>query len=358
LEYINHFKEPKDDVERSYNQYRCLMKLYGKVYSVLINIASAPLAWYYYLFIKTTEEQKSQDEELAIFLRDGKPCNILPDEVIRKYKFINADPETGSELSAKDRKYIRGIIKRYPFAWHFVLKVILKIALYRYLINRYSPVSIIVCNEYSFTSSVLTDYCHKNNTVHIDVMHGEKLLYMRDSFFHFDECHVWNEGYKELFGLMRAEKTQFHVSIPGSLRFESQNSIEKSVDYTYYLAAEDEDTLRRISDAMKRLRIREKVVAIRPHPRYSKMDIIKDIFSDFEIEDCNEISIEKSVLRSRNAVSLYSTVLNQAFHNGVNVIIDDVSNNEYYRKLAKLRYVMLAEKHILLSELISEEAAK
>ena len=353
LKYIDHFKVPKDDIERSYFQYRCVMKLYGKASWIFLSLASAPIAWYYLLSIKRVKKDVRERANLATFLRDGKPENILPKAVRNRFDRVITELNTSNALTKEDKAYIRRIIKRYPFAWHFILKVVLKIALYRYLINQYNPSAIIVCNEYSFTSSVLTDYCHNNKVRHIDVMHGEKLLYMRDSFFHFDECHVWNEGYKTLFKRLRAEETQYQISIPDSLLFKNNTHIEKVLDYTYYLAAEDDETLERIADSLKKLREKGNSIAIRPHPRYSKMESIEKIFSGFEVENYKKISIEESVLRSRNAISLYSTVLNQAFHNGVNVVIDDVSNYKYFKKLEKLQYVMLSEKHTLLSELIS-----
>ena len=53
------------------------------------------------------------------------------------------------------------------------------------------------------------------------------------------------------------------------------------------------------------------------------------------------MSIEKSILRTKNAISLYSTVLHQAAYNNVNVIIDDVTNRDRFLKLKELEYIFV-----------------
>lgn len=94
-------------------------------------------------------------------------------------------------------------------------------------------------------------------------------------------------------------------------------------------------------------------VSIRPHPRYSDIKKIRNLCSDkIEIEDGKQFTIEESVLRTKYAVSRYSTVLNQAFHNGTGIIIDDVADSDSFKKLVELKYVMLAIEHKLLSEVL------
>ena len=106
LEYVNHFSNPKDDIERSYYQYRCVMKLYGKMSWIILNIASAPLTWYYLLMIKKVSKDKYSKKHTAVFLRDGKPENILPVDLREKYEGIESEPSTENELSKEDKKYI------------------------------------------------------------------------------------------------------------------------------------------------------------------------------------------------------------------------------------------------------------
>ena len=95
------------------------------------------------------------------------------------------------------------------------------------------------------------------------------------------------------------------------------------------------------------------VVAVRPHPRYTPPEA-RECFRDFLWEDPS-IGIEQSILRTGCAVSLYSTVLLQAYVNGVEVVIDDLTSPERFAQLQTLHYIMLDKPHRLLSKLVHEE---
>lgn len=235
----------------------------------------------------------------------------------------------------------------------FLLKILIKVRLYDYVIHCYNPCAIVVCDEYSFTSSVLTHYCNERGIEHIDCMHGEKLYYIRDSFFHYNRCYVWDYYYKELLLSLRAEPNQFIISIPPSLRFENTES-EKIYDYTYYLGGEEKEGLKRILNCLNDLNNSNNHIAIRPHPRYTNLDELQEMIlgTTIEIEDCGAISIEESLLRTRNAISVYSTVLNQAYSNGINIVLDDISDPFKFEKLCDMQYIMLHKKHVLLSQVM------
>lgn len=76
------------------------------------------------------------------------------------------------------------------------------------------------------------------------------------------------------------------------------------------------------------------------------------LFAD--VEDTTQISIEQSLLQSGAAISLYSTVLNQALCNSIPIIIDNMSNPENFNKLKELGYVCLYKEHRLLSEVLEK----
>lgn len=351
-EYMNSLKAPNNDIERSYNQYCCQMKLNNKLMSVLLNIVSLPMIFVYYLKKNDAVEYKKCD---AVFISEGIPDNVIPNELKEEYvSWVNVTKH-GERLSARDKIFFNEIVKKHPFSWHFLLKCLIKIRFYSYEIKCHSPKTIVVCGEYSFTSSVLTYYCNYNDVLHIDVMHGEKLFYMRDSFFHFDRCYVWDKYYLNLFLELHAEKKQFIVAIPSSMRINIVKNVSKIIDFTFYLAAEENEALTRILHNLQELSKRGYKVAVRPHPRYSDAKKIKELCcGDIEVEDTQKITIEESVLRTRNAISGYSTVLNQAYHNGTKVVIDDITNPDSFNKLVELKYVMLETEHKLLSELLEE----
>lgn len=352
--YIAKLGNPRDEIDRSYFQYKCQMQFNGKVITFLLNLVSFPVAILYWFKYGKKLQVNQLEQKNLVFFRDGKPENILPKSLKKRYKVIECNPVEGTLLTAKDKTFIKKIICRYPFSWQFILKCLIKIGRYSFAIEEYSPEAIAVCAEYSFTSSVLTAYCKKRNIKHIDVMHGEKMYYMRDSFFKFDECYIWDEYYGKILGAMRADKNQFVVEIPASLKFDGELIRTQKYDYTYYLGAESEEVLKKISKILEQLYKSGKQISIRPHPRYSNMDLVKKIFDFANVEDTAKISIEQSLLQSGAAISLYSTVLNQALCNSIPIIIDNMSNPENFNKLKELGYVCLYKEHRLLSEVLEK----
>lgn len=352
-QYIEKLGEPADEAERSFFQYKCQMKLNRPFISFLMNVSSLPMALLYWF--KGSSEVHDVDKKDAVFFRDGKPDNILPSSLKKEFHAIESNPDDGFSLTNDDKKYIKKLIKRYPLSWHFVLKCLIKIGKYSFAVKKYSPDAIIVCAEYSFTSSVLTDYCRAFGIKHIDIMHGEKLYYIRDSFFKFDRCYVWNDYYRDLLSSLKADKEQFASEIPDSLCFGDSTVRKDRYDYTYYLAAENDAVLDRIAQSLKVLSERGKRIAVRPHPRYSNPESVKKFFAFADIEDVKSVSIEESLMQTGAAVSLYSTVLNQALCNSIPVVIDDVSNPVKFEKLRELKYMLLNKEHRLLSNEIGEE---
>ena len=262
----------------------------------------------------------------------------------------------GSSLLRKeDLALLSTLRRRYPTAFYFRFKCMAKLAMYRYQYELYHPKALIVDEEISYTTSFLTEYCHRLGVEHINVMHGEKLYYIRDSFFCFDRCYVWDECYRRLFFDLRAEPTQFRVEIPPSMQPWEKPSTPPEVDLTYYLQEEPTEQRMQIAAALHTLQARGMVIAVRPHPLYCD-DTLLEIFSGFALEMPGNCSIEQSILRTKCAVSLYSTVLLQASINGVAVVIDDLTAPERFAQLKSLRYIMLDKPHGLLSALLQEES--
>jgi hypothetical protein len=349
-EFMRKLGTPNDDIERSYFQYKCQMKLLGGFTAFIYGLASIPLLMYYRIRLKRVSILEDALYTDALFFYHGQD-DIIPDSIKAVYEITQLnDFQSRMALNKDDTLFLRELSKRHPWAWHFRLKCLLKVAIYSYHIRQYNPQVIIVSEEYSFTSSVLTVYCERLGVEHINVMHGEKLYDMTDSFFHFHKCYVWDEHYKALFIDLFAEPTQFTVEKPPAQLPWSVCKGQKAIDYTYYLGVEKHKILEKIFESLLIFLRAGYVVAVRPHPRYSSLDEVKAIFSDFIIEDNTQISVRDSVLRTKNVVSLYSTVLSQAKTNGVNIIVDDVTHQSDYNKLHVLRYYIVSQPHNRLSE--------
>ncbi len=355
-EFINRF-DPKDDIDRSYCQYRCQMELSGRCLKLLYNIFSAFLFFIFLLIIREPKKKTEKENNVkALFVFSGDD-SIIPMTIRRKYKIVKINKlDFNLYLSKEDKDFIIKIYKRYPFSYFFCFKSMLKIAMYKYQISKHSPKAIIVSSEYSFTSSILTAFCERYGIKHINVMHGEKLFNMRDAFFRFHECYIWNNHYKDLFIELKADPNQFIVEIPEFISsWNNKENIEKTIDYTYYLGDQKKEELKILKEALSILIRKGYKVAIRPHPLDSSMKVIKRYFNynnGFIVESTQEISIKESLMRTKNAISMYSTVLVQAINNGIDIIIDDISNKIIYEKLRELKYIVFEYNHSLLSDLI------
>ena len=90
---------------------------------------------------------------------------------------------------------------------------------------------------------------------------------------------------------------------------------------------------------------------VRPHPRFSDTQMLKEVFSDIEIEDPRDCGIADSITYSLYTVGLNTTVLSEAFFSGKKVVMDDMSNTKKFRSLDERGYIMIKRPHILLSEL-------
>lgn len=354
--FLESLPEPKDLLERANAQYRCQMMLERPILRAGYQLAAMLLLPVYRRQLLRRPAPRKEQAADAVFAYDSEDT-ILPESLRGEFAHICQvrDFQNALFLTGEDCSFLRELARRYPTAFYFRFKCMAKLAMYRSLYETYRPKAIIVSEEYSYTSSFLTEYCHRLGMEHINVMHGEKLYYIRDSFFHFDRCYVWDECYRRLFCDLRTELMQFRVELPPSMQPREKPSMPPEVDLTYYLQEEVvPGVYPRIAQALKTLQTRGMVIAVRPHPRYMPPEAMQ-YFEDFLLED-RSISIEQSILRTRCAVSLYSTVLLQASINGVEVVIDDLTAPERFAQLRSLRYIMLDKPHGLLSALLQEES--
>lgn len=350
-DYLDSFSEPRDDIDRSFFQYKAQAKINNSFLNFIMNLVAIPLVIFYRF--SPGDNICHDDKKSAVFISGGMDNKIIPSELKKEFPDLIEIESKRTKPDKNGRRFFSAVVRRHPFSFYFQFKCLMKIRLLYHAIAEYSPRAILSCGEYSFASSVGTAFCELYGVENINVMHGEKLFYMRDSFFRFSRAYVWDEYYIKLFDSMKAPIKQFRVAVPDSLKFsKKQEDVIKKYDYTYYMGYENEEVMKKIAVALSQLRNNGYMVCVRPHPRFSDKDMMKRIFSDIEIENGDDINIETSVLRTKNAVSRYSSVLNQAYHNGIPIVIDDISSVETYKKLVELKYIMFNVEHKLLSQII------
>lgn len=356
-EFLNEYPEPSSLIERSYYQKKCQDKINGRIQTFLYDLISMLL--FLPMLIKLRFNSDSEGFKInkadAVSLYDFEAKKLLPDSIKKEYsKIIYKDYVSGS-LDKEDIMFIKKIIFRYPFSFYFLIKNTIRLAMYSKLIKLHKPKAIISYAEYSFTSSILTEYCRSKGISHINIMHGEKLFNIRDSFFEFDSFYVWDKHYIDLFIQLRADEKQFILFTPEGLTFTNRIDKESTVDFIdfkYYLAHPGKRELKIIAESLKIISSNGYKIKVRPHPLLLDMELISSYFEEEEIELPKDVTIEQSVLNTNFVIAEYSTVLNQGFNSMKEIVIDDVTNPENYKKLQGLNYIMISKPHYKLSEII------
>lgn len=340
--YLEALGEATDDFDRSYKQYKGQMFFMSKSKKCLLSILSffvlIPLLPFYIIrgfFLR-------RKQELDAICRAAEGEQFVPDSLLKKYNVNNTLWDTKGAISYHDIPFVIIIFKKFCFHPYFLLKLLFKVAKYSALIFEYRVSAIIVNDEFSFTCTIMTLFCERHNVKHINVQHGEKTFFMRDSFFRFHECYIWHEHYKLLFISLKAEPSQFIIELPESMNFELKDhfSQQEYSDFKYYLGVYNEEEISSVVKSMESIKRQGKTVKYRPHPNYSDINLLKKYVSDDEIES-PKVNILVSISSTNNVIGVHTTVLTQAYFNGQNVIIDDISFKNQYNKLSELNYILI-----------------
>lgn len=335
--------DPVNDIDRSYKQYLCqdyfVRPRFKSLSFDIISLIAIPFV-IGCLLLKGAFVSFEQKEQ-ALIERKKMP-EVIPESLRCSYSMKEFGNEIGMSLNFCDIIFIYSILKRgwrHPF---FILKSIIKVSVYSTIIKKFIPDVIMQFGEYSFASSILTAFCNRKGVKHFNIMHGEKLFYIRDSFFRYDRCYVWDNHYVELFKSLRAYEDQFVVELPPSMKIDIVNvsSDRSHTDYKYYLALFDDTELKSIIRSLSILKSKGYTVKLRPHPRYSDIHLLKQYVSEDEIEDYASISILESISSTSNVIGLYTTVLTQAFFFGKRCILDDITYKTQYDRLKSYDYIL------------------
>lgn len=117
-------------------------------------------------------------------------------------------------LNFKDIRFIFKILRmcpRYLIYPELILRVIIRIAQYSYVINKYHPQIIANFAEGSCWSSVLTAYCRELKIKHVNIMHGVRYFSSSMAFTEFDTFYVWGEYHLEQFKKMYTSAKEFII---------------------------------------------------------------------------------------------------------------------------------------------------
>lgn len=342
--YLNSFKEPKDDIERSYFQYCCQKKDESFFKKFYLNIGAV------FIFIKllvSKLKQKKIKYKCSVYIsfpKEQDDFKKIPTELLLEKKYCCYQTELFS-WNKDVSVYIKKIFKRYPFSFYFWIKV-LYVLTTRIQQGIDMKASTIICSsEYSFTSSCLTDYVEKHKCKLVNIQHGEKLFVIRDSFFRFSKFYIWDLFYKDLFHELRCSKEiEFIKFVPECLKFDISCPASKKYDYCYALQDESKDEIIKIQKTIDMLINKGFSICYREHPLYLLTENQKN---KFNCDDVTKIDLQNVANSVKGFISLYSTVLYQAKISNLAYVIDDYSCNFKFKKLQELQYNLVKEKNIL-----------
>ena len=342
--YLLSLGQPKNDIDRSYKQYLCQNYFCSKWKVYFFNLISFILFFPLLLFFILFGLRIRKEHEIEAFTIDLKGMEeIIPDILYDQYQIQMNKWSVKGGLRIEDVPYVLSIFFHHLSSCYFSLKLMIKVAQYSQLITMYSPRCIIAHSEYSFSSSIMTNYCNKRGVKHINVQHGEKLYNIRDSFFRFNECYIWHSHYKNLFLKMGAESKQFVICIPQSLRINTQNYYNKRTfsTYKYYFGhINNDEEILNVIRSTQCLKKDGATIKYRFHPRHTTLSYIQKFLPDNEIENPATVPILESVANCDTAIGSYSTVLTQAYFSNKNVILDDITYKIQYSKLKNLMYIL------------------
>lgn len=342
LNYLRSLGYADNNYTRSLYQYRCY-NLFVPKWKVFVleffSIFILPIFLISSYFL-TLIRYRSASYSLDCIGENKGMSEILPTCLLQQYSISQKEWLSGSAIFYKDIIFCLNVLFRTKSPY-LSLKSSIKISKYSYMINAFKLKAIQVCGEYSFTSSILTEYCKKNDVVHINVMHGEKLLYIRDSYFNFDKCYVWDEHYKNMFISLMANPDQFIIAVPPSLMESNDNFKESSYsDYKYYLQIYNESELKSIIGSLAFVKESGKTIKFRYHPRFSNVALLRQYIQEDMIEIPSIVPIQESIASCSFAIGSFTTALSQAYLSKKNVILDDVTFIDQYKKLKELDYIL------------------
>ncbi len=353
-DFLQKLGSPHDDIDRSFKQYQCQKLFTRKWKTFLLNMFSLILAPILLLVLLTKGLFVRKGAKIEAIASFPLAMNIFPVELLREFDADETQWAKGRSLQINDVSFLMKIFVRGFLNPYFVCKSLYILSSYSDMITKHTPKALLAHCEYSFTSSLLTAYCHKKGVLHINTMHGDKFFYIRDSYTHFDRFYVWDEHYKSLLLSMMAESSQFRFFMPEFLKFDCAKYENKDyyADYKYYLQINTEDELKTILGSMKCLERSGASYKLRPHPRYSDMSRLLQLTDESHIEYPQQVSIQESVANCKCVIGSFSTVLTQAYYSGKGVVLDDITYKERYEKLRDMRYYLSNKETLKLSDLV------
>lgn len=358
------FPDPKDVYERSYFKFKCFCKFcyYKKNWMlVLYNLGAMVLFPLVFCVMKKRGTKKVKTTEVYDAVVENVPRlrnnDFLPDELTASFHRIkeieNLDYMSGY-LIPSAVEICKVLRKRYFWHFYFRMIVMIKLALFSMYLYEYNPGKIVFYSvEREFSGPLQTLLCEKEGSEYVCVMHGDYLYSLSFAFQKYSHYYTWDEAYNRMFLDVKCE-CPMTVYMPKKLSGIAEKLDEHDCKYfaTYYFSAETREKAEKIRVVFATFEKYGLRCKIRPHPRFSDIPMLREVFAGTDMEDTGSYTLADSITDSVYTIGLNTTVLSQAYFSGKKVVIDDISSYDEYAELKDKQYIMLSRPHVRLSNLI------
>ena len=366
LAFLRDLPVPRDCIDESYNKYRCRCFHFSAVKNAALNLASLPLAvwsWIALLGRDVSLPERPADRLLIERKESLDYSDVFPEELHSRYAETVEilDSRTKGEsmrlsYSREAKSILRNALKRHPFSFYYLFWLARELSKHCAYIRSDNPAAIAVyIEERNVAGPVLRFFYESVGRRYLSFMHGEYLLRLIQGYMSFSEYFIWDEEYERMFReILRCNIGKYSLYTPRKLTKKWDfGQTEPEYYLTYYFSAESKESIIKLGEIVSQLEKSGKKCKVRPHPRYSRWDAIRGVFSAEQIEDPRAVSIEESFRSTRYVVGLTTTVLSEAFYEGKEIVVDDVTSPEKFANLEKRHFVVLKRSHILLSDLLN-----
>ena len=362
MEYLGHFCEPRDDFERSYFKYKCFCEYcyYKRKWILVIyNIGAMLILPFVHTNLKKAKKSGNQIEKVNAVIENVPRLpntDVIPDELVNRFesvKEIDHIDYSESFLSERAEEIYQELKRRYYFKFYFRMIVLQKLGQFSRYLECYRPEAVVFYGcEREFSGPLQSLLCERCNAQYISFMHGDYLSTLNFAFQRYSLYYVWDESYKTMFDELKCASPMLLYKPRKLSGIAAAIEPEKCRYFaTYYFSDEIRSEAEKIYEIFKEFEAFGLRTKIRPHPRFSDITMLKEVFCDIEIEEPERCALGDSITKSLYTIGLNTTVLSEAFFSKKEVVIDDVSNPEKYMQLDLRVYLMIKRPHILLSEL-------
>lgn len=364
-EKIESYGEPQDDFERVRLHFICT-QTYTTPAKRFVKNAAALIAmpFVYFFFCRCADSRKDKKRIVCDALVHApfdfstlKP-EELPEELYEEFENIRFSGISkksfrGGILDEKARAILKNLIKRYPLCFYMNFFVMYQLANLCKLLNIYRTSAIITEREENDPAiTLLTQYCESCGAEYICIMHGEYFYEPFHAFMRLSRFYVWDEYYIQQFYKLKSS-ADFIVYHPKRFQMNIKRCAEPEFFVSYYLQTQSREEMLKIRQVLDEFIARGYKCKIRLHKRATDKRVVKEVFGDSEIviEDNERVSIGESYENTKYIISVFSTVLSEAYENGLEPVIDDMSNPELYESLKKAMYINISRIEMRLSKL-------